>query len=98
MSRTLRKFGTSHKLHILAEVDACKSEKQVSAILKREQIDRTYLTRWRKQLNALNAPTKEIVVSSPTSKLQKENEDLKQQLSRMKIIIEIQKLLTDLIN
>ena len=44
-----RKFSFDYKLQILAEVESCEEKNQIRAVLYREKITSSFLSRWRKQ-------------------------------------------------
>jgi transposase len=48
--RHRRRFTGEYKLHILAQVDACKGRGEVGALLRKEGLYSSLLTDWRKQV------------------------------------------------
>ncbi|RLE17766.1 MAG: IS3 family transposase, partial [Acidobacteria bacterium] len=44
---TRRRFSAKYKLRILAEIDACREKGQTGAILRREGLYSSNLTKWR---------------------------------------------------
>jgi transposase len=44
-----RKFTAEYKLRILAEADACETPSEVGAILRREGLYSSHLSRWRQR-------------------------------------------------
>src|SRR6202521_6259890 len=47
-----RSFTVDYKLRILAEADACAEARQVGALLRREGLYYSHLTKWRQQRTA----------------------------------------------
>ena len=97
-----RKFTTAYKLRILREVDQCTEKGQVGALLRREGIYHSNLQTWRKQLkqSELNALSEQKrgrkpIPKNPLSKeniqLKRENDRLKIELKKARIIIDVQK-------
>ena len=55
-----RRFSAEEKLRILAEADACTERGEIGALIRREGIHSSYLSRWRRardrgELNGLTA-------------------------------------------
>lgn len=101
-----RSFGAGFKLTILQEVDACRAPGEIGAILRREGLYYGHLAKWREQrrhgaLAALSArprgpkpapaEVKEIV------RLRRENEQLRRQLEKANLCLEIQKKTSELL-
>jgi len=103
-----RRFTIQEKLCILEEADACTEPGELGALLRREGIYSSYLSRWRRardrgQLQALRS--KKRGRKSPTdkeltkevAKLQRENERLQARLAQAEAIIEAQKKLSEVL-
>jgi len=103
-----RRFTTQEKVRILKEADACTEPGELGALLRREGIYSSYLSRWRRardrgELQALS-PKKRGPKSAADSgltkelaKLQRENERLRGRLAQAEAIMEAQKKLSELL-
>ncbi|MCW2238985.1 hypothetical protein [Azospirillum canadense] len=96
-----RTFSVSDKLRVLEEIDRARP-KEVGAILRREGLYSSNVTRWRRQRDAGQlgglAPAKPGPKSPPANplesdveRLERENARLRDQLSRAEAVIELQK-------
>jgi len=103
-----RRFTAAEKLRILEEADACMESGQLGALLRREGIYSSYLSRWRRardqgQLTAPGSqrrgpkPVGDAALAREAAKLQRENEQLQARLDQAETIIEIQKKLSQLL-
>jgi transposase-like protein len=103
-----RRFSAREKLRILEEADACTEPGEIGALVRREGIYSSYLSRWRQardrgQLDGLRAQKrgpkrtvdKELVEENAT--LRRENERLRARLEQAETIIEVQKKLSQLL-
>ena len=101
-----RRFSGQYKLRILEEVDRCTERGQIGALLRREGLYSSHLSKWRQQraegqLQALSphkrgrkaqgAGVEELV------QLQRENERLRARLEQAEMIIDVQKKLSRLL-
>ncbi len=96
-----RQFSASDKLRILEEADRCTEPGQLGALLRREGIYSSHLSKWRSlrkygQLRALQPhPRGPKVIHTPEheeiARLQRENARLQAKLTQAEAIIEIQK-------
>ena len=101
-----RRFSAAYKRRILAEADRCTQAGEVGALLRREGLYASHLSRWRQQLQVEQLaglqPQKRGRKAEPQAgevvRLQRENERLKNQLQRAELIIEAQKKLCQLLN
>jgi transposase-like protein len=101
-----RRFSAAYKQRILAEADRCTQPGEVGALLRREGLYSSHLTRWRQQLQAdqlerlqrQKRGRKAEPQAGEVARLQRENERLKSQLERAELIIEAQKKLCQLLN
>jgi transposase len=103
-----RRFTTQEKVRILKEADACTEPGELGALLRREGIYSSYLSRWRRardrgELQALS-PKRRGPKSAADSgltkelvKLQRENERLRGRLAQAEAIMEAQKKLSELL-
>lgn len=101
-----RRFSAAYKQRILAEADRCTQPGEVGALLRREGLYSSHLTRWRQQLQAEQRerlqPRKRGRKADPQAaeiaRLQRETQRLKSQRDRAELIIEAQKKLCQLFN
>lgn len=100
-----RQFTASDKLRILQELDQCAETGQVGAVLRREGLYSSHLTKWRKERQAgllqVLSPKKRgqkgvDPLARENEQLRRENEELKRQLEQAETIIEFQKKVADL--
>ena len=103
-----RRFTRQEKMRILKEADACTEPGELGALLRREGIYSSYLSRWRRardrgELQALS-PKKRGPKSAADSgltkelaKLQRENERLRGRLAQAEAIMEAPKKLSELL-
>jgi transposase len=106
--KTRRRFTAAYKLRILEEADQCDQPGAIGALLRREGLYTSNLTAWRRQrdqgaLQGLN-PKKRGCKAKPEdpsaeriSKLERENQRLKNQLRKAEIIIEAQKKISEIL-
>ena len=101
-----RQYPAAYKLRILEELDRCTEPGQQGAILRREGLYSSHLTKWRKerragQLKALTPKKRGRREADPATvevaRLQREIEKLKAKLERAEIIITYQKKVADLL-
>ena len=103
-----RHFSAREKLRILEEADACTEPGEVGALVRREGIYASYLSRWRRardrgQLDGLSAKKrgpKRIVdkeLTEENAMLRRENERLRARLEQAETIIEVQKKLSQIL-
>lgn len=100
-----RQFTAEYKKRILDEADACTTPTQRGALIRREGLYSSHLSKWRQQrargiLDGL-APKKRGVKSDPlaleNAELRRKIARLEQQLQRAETIIEVQKKLSVLL-
>jgi transposase len=98
-------FSAKEKLRILGEADACTGPSEIGALIRREGIYSSYLSRWRRardqgQLDGLRAkkrgPKKSInqEMTEENERLRRENERLRDRLEQAEMIIDVQKKLS----
>ena len=103
-----RRFTAKEKLRILEEADACTEPGELGALLRREGIYSSYLSRWRRerdrgQLQALSPkrrgpkPPANSELMREMTKLRRENERLRARLAQAETIIEAQKKLSEVL-
>jgi transposase len=103
-----RRFTAKEKLRILEEADACTEPGELGALLRREGIYSSYLSRWRRardrgQLRALSSkkrgpkPPANSEMKREMGELQRENERLQARLAQAEAIIEAQKKLSQVL-
>ncbi len=103
-----RRFSAGEKLRILEETDACSVAGELGALLRREGIYSSYLSRWRRardrgQLDALGPgkrgrkPLSDAALAREIARLQRQNERLQARLEQAEAIIEVQKKLSPLL-
>jgi transposase len=103
-----RRFTASEKLRILEEAEACTEPGEIGALVRREGIYSSYLSRWRQardqgQLTALGAqqrgpkPATDAALAREVARLRRENERLQARLGQAEAIIEVQKKLSQLL-
>jgi transposase-like protein len=99
-----RKYSAEYKLRILREVEACKSPEEVGALLRREGLYSSLLSKWREQreagslagLAAQRRGPKVDAQAKELARLQRENQRLQEKLDRAELIIEVQKKVVQL--
>lgn len=100
-----RQFSANYKLRLLEEIDQCQPG-EVGAILRREGLYSSHLTKWRReqragQLKALSPKKRGRREPDPSAvelaRLRRENEKLQAELERVEIIIKYQKKVADLL-
>lgn len=100
-----RQFSAAYKLGILQEVEACQEPGQVGALLRREGLYSSHLTKWRQQraegqlqgLASQKRGRKAEAQAREVGQLGGENERLRQKLHQAELIIEAQKKLSELL-
>jgi transposase-like protein len=94
-----RQHSAEYKLRILQELDACSGKGEIGAVLRREGLYSSLVSKWREQcekgsLNGLSGQKRGPKVDPNAAelvRLQRENKRLKEQLERAELIIEVQK-------
>ena len=98
-----RFFSQSDKLRILKQADACTKPGEIGALLRKEGLYSSSLTRWRRQREAgqLGRKRRGRPGADPSEKevvrLRAENARLSKKLEQAEAIIEVQKKLSDLL-
>lgn len=104
-----RRFSAKYKLKILEQADAAVKENQLGALLRREGLYYSYVSKWQIQkdrglLNGSSSikrgrkpvPTDESA-SREIKRLERENTRLKNELRKAEIIIDVQKKMSELL-
>ena len=97
-----RQFSNADKRRILEAADRCTQPGEIGALLRREGIYSSSLSTWRRQREAAElaalAPQKRgpkvdanIAEARQIAQLMRENERLKSQLGKARLVIEVQK-------
>ena len=103
-----RRFTAEEKLRILEEADACTQPGEIGALVRREGIYSSYLSRWREardrgQLSSLGAqrrgpkPMSDATLTRENVRLRREIARLQKRLDQSETIIEVQKKLSQLL-
>ena len=101
-----RRLTAGYKLRILQEADECSGAGEIGALLRREGLYSSYLSRWRKereqgQLEALARRKQGRKSKSDLEKemagMRQENKRLKARLEQAETIIDVQKKLSGLL-
>jgi len=103
-----RRFTAEYKLRILAEADACKTHSEISALLRREGLYSSSLSKWRQrqravELDALSPrkrgpePDLAIPFKKRIADLEREVERLQLKLRQAETIIDVQKKVSGLL-
>ena len=103
-----RRFTAREKMRILEEADACTEPGELGALLRREGIYSSYVSRWRRargrgELTGLRPkkrgpkPPADKGLVEEVAKLRRENERLQARLAQAEAIIEVQKKLSQLL-
>jgi transposase len=103
-----RNFSKAEKLRILGEADACTERGEIGALVRREGIYASYLTRWRRardrgELGGSKAkkrgpkPDADKEQAKANEKLRQENKHLRTRLRQAETIIEVQKKLSQML-
>jgi transposase-like protein len=103
-----RQFTAREKLRILEEADACTEPGEVGALVRREGIYSSYLSRWRRarkrgQLTGMRGKKRgpktaaDQALVEEVTKLRQENERLRARLEQAEAIIEVQKKVSQLL-
>lgn len=102
---TYRAFSVEYKRDILRQVAACTVSGEVGALLRREGLYSSHVSKWRRQLSksAVETPAKRgrkpaDPVDRRVVELERENARLKRKLEKAETIIDVQKKLCQLLN
>jgi len=103
-----RQFTAAYKLGILRQAESCTQPGELGALLRREGLYSSHLTKWRRQREAGAlaglTPRKRGRKARPVdplavrvAELERENGRLRQKLQRAETIIEVQKKLSEVL-
>ena len=103
-----RRFTAGEKLRILEEAEACSEPGEIGALLRRERVYSSYLSRWREardrgQLTALGEQQRgpksaaDAALTRDVTRLRREKEQLQARLDQAEAIFDIQKKLSQLL-
>jgi transposase-like protein len=104
-----RRFTAEYKARILAEADACSEPGMLGELLRREGLYSSHLTTWRRQRDegalAGLTPKRRGRKAKPknpladeVTRLERENQRLKEQLRQAELIIDVQKKVSEMLN
>ncbi len=103
-----RQYTAKYKLRILEEADRCTKSGELGALLRREGIYSSYLSRWRQareqgKLAGLSTKKRGPKLAADSSvekenvRLRRENEYLQARLAQAEMIVDVQKKLSELL-
>lgn len=103
-----RTFSASYKLRVVREADACTEPGQVGALLRREGLYHSHLTKWRSkraagELQALaprkrgRKPVARNPLADEVARLQRDKAKLEEELRKARLIIDVQKKLSEIL-
>jgi transposase-like protein len=100
-----RRFSQAYKVRILAEADSCTKPGQIGALLRREGLYDSHLTRWRQARQAGRLRGQEPTAQGESTadlrqevaQLRQEKVRLQQALQQAELIIDVQKKLSQLL-
>ncbi len=103
-----RQYTAQYKLRILEEADRCTKSGELGALLRREGIYSSYLSRWRQareqgKLAGLSSKKRgpksstDSEVEKENARLRRENKRLQTRLAQAETIIDVQKKLSELL-
>ncbi len=95
-----RQFSAAYKRRILEEADACTEKGQMGALLRREGLYSSHLTKWRRQreagtLEGKKRGRKAEAGAAEIAELRAENERLRRELEKASLILDAQKKLVE---
>jgi len=104
-----RRFTATYKLKILEEADRCSESGEIGALLRREGLYSSLLSKWREQREAGvlagltpkkrgRKPKPVDRQSARVTELERENARLREQLEKAHTIIDVQKKLSQLLS
>ena len=99
MKKRRRRFANEFKLKILKELDESTKPGHIGAILRREGLYSSNITKWREQLEhgKLNKKLKDKN-QKKVAELSKKNRKLQRELNQTKLIIEAQKKILEILD
>ena len=105
---TRRRFSAEYKRHVLEETDVCTAPGEIGALLRREGLYSSHLSKWRSQrergtLAGLQPkkrgpkPKRSDPMMGENERLRRENQRLSKRLRQAEMIIEIQKRASEIL-
>jgi transposase-like protein len=96
-----RRFTADYKRRIAMEAENCQQPGEIGALLRREGLYSSVITRWRRQLREESLSSSEKSNSKPSpaqelARLKRENERLKEKLRQAELIIDVQKKVSEM--
>jgi transposase len=100
-----RKYTAEYKQRILAEVEGCKNAGEVGALLRREGLYSSLISKWRQRsqkgavagLATQKRGPKVDPQAVELARMQRENERLRERLRQAELIIEVQKKVSQIL-
>jgi transposase-like protein len=100
-----RQYSSEYKLKLLKEIDLCQGNGDIGAILRREGLYSSMLSKWKFQrengalqgLSAQKRGPKPEPLADELACAQRENARLREHLRRAELIIEVQKKVSELL-
>ena len=99
-----RQHAAEYKLRILRELDECKGSGEAGAILRREGLYSSLVSKWREQRKRAHLTSgaqrrgpKADPAAAELVRLQRENQRLREKLERAELIIDVQKKVVQLV-
>jgi transposase-like protein len=97
-----RRFTAAYKRQIVKEADACSERGQIGALLRREGLYSSQLSAWRKQRDQSEwgdqkRGRKGDPATAELQRLQHENECLRRELEKARLVIDVQKKLSQVL-
>jgi len=99
-----RQHAAEYKLRILRELDECKGNGEAGAILRREGLYSSLVSKWREQRKrgyltpgVQRRGPKTDPAAAELARLQSENQRLREKLERAELIIDVQKKVVQLV-
>jgi transposase-like protein len=102
-----RRFPADYKLRILEEADSCQRPGEIGALLRREGLYRSHLTKWRALYRQGGAeafsrsrgrtPDPDTALREQLRRLERDNQRLQRALAQAEAIIEVQKKLSEVL-
>jgi transposase-like protein len=100
-----RRFTAEYKRRIATEAEGCTQPGEIGALLRREGLYSSVVSRWRRQLreqsvssnSSSNKSNRSATPAQELARLKRENERLTEKLRQAELIIDVQKKVSELI-
>lgn len=95
-----RQFSVSYKLRILEAADQCRDPGEIGALLRREGLYSSHLSRWRqlrRQGRWGDKKERGQAATTEVAELRRENERLQARLAQAELVIDVQKKISQLL-